>query len=154
MTLLERDPLAPHTWQGSLPVTNRYTFGLAGERFFREIKERGRILGTHCSNCNHTYVPAASFCERCLDELDDWIDVGTIGELITYTLLSINYDGSPRTTPELVAFIRLGDGGLIHRLQGINFEEVFIGMQVEAVFRPPDERQGSIVDIAHFKPDP
>ena len=35
MTLLNRDPKAPVAWQGDLPVTNRYTYGLAGERFFR-----------------------------------------------------------------------------------------------------------------------
>ncbi|OGO63469.1 MAG: hypothetical protein A2Z45_04555 [Chloroflexi bacterium RBG_19FT_COMBO_55_16] len=154
MTLLERDPHAPPIWQGSVPITNRYTFGLAGERFFQAIKEQGRILGTHCTNCMHTYVPAATFCERCLNQLDDWIDVGTVGEIVTYTLLSVNFDGSPKTSPELVAFIRLGDGGLIHRIAEVNSEPVFIGMQVEAVFRPPAERQGSILDIAYFKPYP
>ena len=31
MTLLERDPNAPAAWYGNLPVTSRYTYGLAGE---------------------------------------------------------------------------------------------------------------------------
>jgi uncharacterized protein len=152
MTLLERNPHASPSWQGAFPITSRYTFGLAGERFFRAIKEDGLILGTHCHNCKHTYVPAATFCERCLTELEDWIDVGTAGEVVTYTLLYVNYDGTPRTSPQLVAFIRLGDGGLIHRLEEVDPEQLFIGMQVEAVFKPPAERQGSILDIAYFKP--
>ncbi len=46
MTLLERDPKAPTAWVGNLPVTNRYTYGLAGERFFRAIKDEGKIFGT------------------------------------------------------------------------------------------------------------
>ena len=54
MTLLERDARAPDNWQGTLPVTNRYTFGLAGERFFRALQERGQIVGTYCPTCNHT----------------------------------------------------------------------------------------------------
>lgn len=152
MTLLERDPHAPQAWRGNLPVTNRYTFGVAGERFFRAIKDEGKILGTRCPQCNHLYVPAALFCERCLSELSEWIDVGTNGEVHTFTLLYENYDGSPRETPEVVAFIRLGDGGLVHRLSEIAPEAVKIGMKVEAVFKAQVEREGSILDIAHFRP--
>ena len=152
MTLLERDPKAPQSWLGDLPVTSRYTYGLAGERFFRAIKDDGRILGTYCPDCDHTYVPATLFCERCLGALDEWIDVGLQGEVHTFTLLFKNYNGSEREYPAVVAFIRLGDGGLVQRLGEVNPEEVEIGMTVEAVFKPADEREGSILDIAYFRP--
>ena len=152
MTLLERDRSAPSAWLGELPVTNRYTYGLAGERFFRAIKDEGKFLGTRCSNCERTYIPAALFCERCLAQLDEWVDVGTIGEVYTFTLLFENYDGSPRETPEIVVFVKLADGGLIHRLDEVDPEDVAIGMTVEAIFKPKAERQGSILDITHFKP--
>ena len=152
MSLLERDPNAPTAWYGDLPVTNRYTFGLAGERFFRAIKDEGRIYGTFCPKCNRTYVPAAAFCERCLGELTEWIDVGARGEVVTYTLLYENYDGSPRDTPEIVAFVRLGDGGLVHKLGDLQPDEIAIGLEVEAVFKPKTDRAGSILDILYFKP--
>jgi uncharacterized OB-fold protein len=152
MTLLERDPNAPQAWQGDLPVTSRYTYGLAGERFFRAIKDEGRILGTHCPQCDRTYVPAALFCERCLAKLEEWVDVGLVGEVYTFTLLYEGYDGQPLETPELVAFVRMGDGGLVHRLGEIDPEDVEIGMQVEAVFKSPEGRQGSILDIQFFRP--
>src|SRR3990172_6278368 len=99
MSLLERNSQAPDTWNDTLPVTNRYTYGLAGERFFRALKEDGRIYGTHCPSCDLTYVPARVFCERCLGELTEWIDVGLVGELHTYTLLYVNYDGSRLDIP-------------------------------------------------------
>jgi len=152
MTLLERDKNAPQAWYGKLPVTSRYTFGLAGERFFRAIKDEGVIYGTHCPKCERTYVPAVLFCERCLGELKDWVDVGTIGEVHTFTLLFQYYDGSPREIPELIAFISLGDGGFIHRLGGVAPEEVEIGMKVQAVFKDKADREGSILDIIYFKP--
>ncbi len=152
MTLLERDPKAPSAWLGNLPVTSRYTFGIAGERFFRAIKDEGRIYGTHCPKCERTYVPATLFCERCLSQLDQWVDVGTTGRVHTFTLLHQNYDGSPRATPELIAFISLGDGGLVHRLGGVDPEDIEIGMLVTAVFKEPEDREGSILDIAYFKP--
>lgn len=151
MTLLERNRNAPSAWRDEMQVANRYTFGLAGERFFRAIKDNQQILGTHCDNCEKTYVPAASFCERCLSQLDEWVDVGTIGEIVTYTNLYVNYDGSPREDPETVAFIRLGDGGLIHRLETSGADPIEIGMQAKAVFKPQSEREGSILDILHFE---
>ena len=152
MALLEPNPQAPSAWRDGFPQTNRYTLGLAGECFFRTIKEEGRILGTRCPSCNRVYVPGASFCERCLSELDEWVDVGHSGQVETFTLLYVNEDGSPREKPEMVAFIRFGDGGLIHRLGEIEPQEIRIGMRVEAVFKPAAERIGSILDIAYFFP--
>ncbi len=152
MTLLERDRNAPQAWFGNLPVTSRYTYGLAGERFFRAIKDEGKILGAYCPQCDRTYVPATLFCERCLSKLDEWVDVGTTGEVLTFTLLYENLDGSRREVPEIIAFVRFGDGGLVHRLGGLAPEEVGIGLQVEAVFKDPEDREGSILDIVYFKP--
>lgn len=153
MTLLHRDPSAPAAWQGELPVTNRYTYGLAGEKFFRTLKEEGRILGTYCPHCDMTYVPATVFCERCLAKLDEWVDVGTSGVVDTFTFLNINLDGSPREAPQIIAFIRFGDGGLIHKIAGVDLEDVEIGMVVQAVFKSPADRVGSILDIDYFKPE-
>jgi uncharacterized protein len=152
MALLHRDPNAPATWEGDLPVTNRYTYGLAGEKFFRTIKDDARILGTHCPNCDVTYVPAAIFCERCLGKLDEWLDVGTTGDVVTFTFLNVALDGTQLEKPEIIAFIRFGDGGLIHHLGEIEPEQVEIGLMVEAVFKPKSKRTGSIEDIKYFKP--
>jgi len=152
MSLLERYPNAPTVWRGTFPMPARYTVGLAGERFFRAIKDEGKILGTHCPDCERTYVPAALFCERCLGELTEWVDVGTTGRLHTYTFLHQNYDGSVRDEPEVVGFVRLGDGGLVHRLGEVDPDDLHIGLAVEAVFKPVADRQGSILDILYFRP--
>jgi uncharacterized OB-fold protein len=152
MTLLERDPQAPQAWWGDLPVTSRYTFGLAGERFFRALKDEGKIMGSYCPRCEVTYVPGRIFCERCLAELDEWMDVGLQGEVHTYTLLYADVDGSPLDTPHLVAFIKIQDGGLVHFLGEIEPEEVFIGMLVEANLKLKPDRQGNIHDILYFRP--
>ena len=151
MSLLEPGLHSPTAWRDEMPVTSRYTFGIAGERFFRAIKDDQRILGTHCSNCERTYVPAAVFCERCLSQLDQWEDVGTVGEVVTFTHLFVDYDGSRLQEPKTVAFIRFGDGGLIHNLVTPNAEPVEIGMRAKAVFKPAAETVGSILDILHFE---
>lgn len=152
MTLLEHNHSAPAAWTGEFPVANRYTFGLAGERFFQAIKERGQFLGTRCPQCQRIYFPAATFCERCFHELDDWIELDPVGEVETYTILSVDENGTSLQEPMIIAFIRIEDGGIIHHLGEVDAKEIFFGMPVEAVLKPPAERQGSILDILYFKP--
>lgn len=138
--------------KGEIPGEGVYTYGPAGERFFREIKERGRILGTRCSTCSLTYVPARLFCERCFAELGDWVDVGMRGTVHAVTTLYMGLDGAALEKPEPVAFVRIADGGLIARLIEIAPERASIGMEVEAVLKPPSERTGSPLDILGFRP--
>lgn len=152
MSLLKRDPNPPQAWHDSLPVTSRYTAGIAGERFFRSIMEEEVILGSVCEHCAITYVPARQFCERCFHELEDWIDVGTSGEVYTFTLLFENLDGTPLGEPEVIAFIKIEDGGFVHKLDELDLDKLEIGLPVVAVFKDEKEREGSILDIAYFKP--
>jgi uncharacterized OB-fold protein len=85
-------------------------------------------------------------------ELDTWIDVGTSGEVHTFTMLYEDLDGNRKENPEIIAFIRFGDGGLVHRLGEVDIDDIIIGMRVEAVFKAKSEREGSIQDIRHFRP--
>ena len=59
---------------------------------------------------------------------------------------------APLENPEIIAFVRFADGGLIHRLGEVELEQVEIGMMVEAVLKPKADRVGSILDIKYFKP--
>ncbi len=140
-------------WQGNIPIESLYTVGLAGERFFRQIKDKGRLIGTYCPQCDLTYVPPRLYCQRCFDQLDE-VEVSTQGAVRTYTALYLGLDGQPLDEPELLAFVQLdgADGGLVHRLGEVSVEEVDIGLRVEAVFKPPEEREGSILDIEYFRP--
>ena len=152
MTILESYPNAPTAWQGELPITNRYTYGLAAEKFFRALKEQGKFLGTRCPDCQITYVPATTFCERCFHELYDWIELDPVGEIDTYTILAVDEAGAPLQEPVIVAFIHVANGGIIHIIAEIEAEDIYFGMPVEAVLKPLHERQGSILDILYFKP--
>jgi uncharacterized OB-fold protein len=141
-------------WHGNIPIESLYTVGIAGEKFFRAIKDQGVIMGTVCTECNLTYVPPMMYCERCFAELEDWIEVGTEGTVYTYTVLGVSLEDSPLEEPEIFAFIKIEGvhGGLVHRLGEVEPEEVEIGVAVEAVFKPQEEREGSILDIKYFKP--
>ncbi len=141
--------------EGDLPFYSVYTAGIAGERFFRALKDEGKIMGTYCAECDVMYVPGRLYCEQCFAHLDDeaWFDAGTLGRVHTFTLMHVGMDGAPLDIPRLLAYIEIGetDGGLVCDLEA-DPDEVFIGMPVEAVLKPADERVGSITDILHFRP--
>lgn len=142
--------------EGDLPFYSVYTVGIAGERFFRALKDEGKITGTHCTECDVMYIPGRLYCEQCFAHLDDgaWFDAGTRGRVHTFTVMHIGLDGTPLETPRIVAFVAMGeaDGGLVHNLGEVDPDEVFVGMPVEVVFRPLNERTGSITDVLHFRP--
>lgn len=152
-------PPIPHpddlrTWRGAVPVSSRYTLGPAGERFFRALKDHARLLGTRCGRCGVTYAPGRLFCERCFGELTDWIEVGPAGTIEAITTVSVGPDGSPLAPPGLLALIRLdgADTVIVHYVSGIGTEAAATGLRVAPVFRPAEQRTGSILDILHFAP--
>jgi uncharacterized OB-fold protein len=143
-------------WRGDIPITSRYTAGVAGERFFREIKDHARILGTRCDACGLIYVPATIFCERCFAELETWVEVPSQGRVFTYTVLHRDLDGEPLDPPAILAYVKLegADGGLVHYIGETEKNLVHIGLEVEAVFKEAEARVGSILDIVYFRPVP
>jgi uncharacterized OB-fold protein len=142
------------SWQGEIPIQSRYTYGVAGERFFREIMDNARFLGTYCPSCQYTYVPPTMFCERCFGRLEDWVEVGSEGMVESFTVLHVTLDGTPLDEPDILALIQLdgADSVLVHRLGDVSLDELRIGMRVKAVFEPRRKRKGSILDIRHFAP--
>jgi uncharacterized OB-fold protein len=156
MALIERYQRTPDItyWQGQIPMNYVYTVGRAGEKFFRELI-KGKIFGARCDGCNLTYVPPRTYCERCFERLEGYyVDVGTRGAVHTFTQCYENYDETRKESPTIVAVVRIDgtQGGLVHRIGEVDFEDVHIGMPVKAVFKAKKDREGSILDIKHFKP--
>ncbi|KKM09080.1 hypothetical protein LCGC14_1723160 [marine sediment metagenome] len=139
-------------WPGDFPVSHLYTVGIAGERFLRELKDNGRFMGTRCGSCDHVYLPPSMFCPRCFAALDEWTEVGPQGTVRAVTTAHRGVDGRPPETPETLALIQLdgADGLLVHRIGGS--EGASIGDRVEAVLKDAAQREGSILDVRHFRP--
>ena len=140
--------------EGDLPVSHRYTPGLAGEVFFTALRDRGVLLGSRCGTCAYTYVPARSFCERCFAELSPDVEVGPGGELVSFTIAFVDVDGDPLDVPETFGLVRLdgADAVMLHRVLDPPGEEPLeVGERVEVVLRPDAERTGSIRDIEGFE---
>ena len=141
-------------WPGDLPVEHRYTPGVAGEAFFTALLDRGVFLGSRCTTCSYTYVPARLFCERCFGELAADTEVGPQGVLVSFTIGFVGLEGEPLEEPETFGLVRLdgADAVLLHRMLEPGEEPLEIGQRVEAIVRSPNEREGSILDIEGFRP--
>ncbi len=139
-------------WPGEFPVSHLYTMGIAGERFFRELKDSGRFLGTRCAACDHVYLPPSLFCPNCFAALEEWKEVGPQGTVRAVTTAHRALDGETLETPETLALIQLdgADDLLVHRIEGS--DGVSIGTRVEAVLKEAAQRQGSILDVRYFRP--
>lgn len=140
---MEIRPLEKHFWEGEIPVQNLYTAGIAGEKFLCALQERGELLATFCQKCNITYLPPHLYCQQCFDELTNWHTVGNWATVYSYTI-----EGD-----QIYALLDFPNvtTKFLHKLGGLKKEEVKIGMKVEAVFKEPQSRTGSILDILYFK---
>ena len=138
--------------KGEIPIHHRYTLGVAGERFFKAMRDEARLLASRCPKCNEVSLPPKMYCERCFEETADWVEVSGPGYVKTYTVLHISLDEVPLDQPEVVAVIGWEGvrGGLIHRLRGMEPDQLKVGMEVELVWS--DQRTGSLEDIHHFRP--
>jgi acetyl-CoA C-acetyltransferase len=133
----------------------RYSWdaGVAVGRFLDGLRA-GKILGRECRSCERILVPPRMFCERCFRETDRWIEVEHTGAVQTYSICYVSWDMQPLESPEIPAVVSVdgSDGGLLHLLGEVDPDDVRIGMDVEAVWKPVGDRTGSILDIDHFRP--
>ena len=135
--------------EGDFPVYFRYTVGVAGEKFLREIKDNGRLIGSRCRKCGVTYIPPRIYCERCMTRLDEYVNIGNTGTVESYTTCHKNALGEALRQPTTVALVRFNGthGGIIHYVHG----DIAIGDKVRPIFKDKMQRTGSILDIAHFE---
>ena len=140
-------------WEGAIPVHYLYTHGIAGERFFRAVKERGAFVAARCDKCDTMYVPPRIYCPRCMVEISNFADCPARGRVKSYTVCYEDVEGRRLDEPAVLAVINIDDtdGGMIHKLGGISPEDVKMGQAVEAVFKDKKDRKGAIEDILHFQ---
>ena len=129
--------------------------GVAISRYLTELKN-GRLIGIRCQHCRRIVVPPRVVCEWCWEPMDEWVYLEDTGTVNTFSICYIRWDASRAKDPQIPAVIEI-DGaskgaGILHLLDEVNPEDIKIGMKVKAVWRPAEERTGSITDIKHFKP--
>ena len=129
--------------------------GIAVGRYLAELKN-GRLIGRRCRRCGRVLVPPRMFCEECFRPTDEWVYVQDTGTVNTYSISYLRWDASRLETPSIPAVIEI-DGaspgmGILHMLDEVRPDDVTVGMRVRAVWKPPRQRTGSVLDIRYFRP--
>ena len=140
------------------PLKARYDIEIAYDwsygrisRFFRELKDNKKIMGTKCPQCNTVYCPPASDCPKCYVP-NEWLEVGPQGTVVAYTISYMPALWIKRKPPLPMALIKLdgADTSFLHYISEVEIDQLKNGMRVEAVFQ--EERKGYITDIDYFRP--
>ncbi len=139
-------------YHGQIYIPNTYAAGAVGSQFLISLRDKKKIMGTRCPTCNRVYVPARSVCKDCFGQLAEWVEVSDKGTLLTYTVCQQSNPVQPVEPPIVYGIVQLdgADNGIVHMLGEVDFEQLRIGMRVQAVFK--EKREASILDIKYFKP--
>lgn len=131
----------------------RYTAGRASTRFLRGMAE-GRILGQRCPECAKVYVPPRGSCPTCAVPTREEVQVTGKGTVTTFCIVRIPSDSLSIPPPFTCAHILLDGADLpfFALIQECPFDEVRMGMRVEAVWVPKAELGPTFESIKYFRP--
>jgi hypothetical protein len=149
-----REKNITHSWWEP-EVQYSWALGPANSRFLQELK-KGKIIGRTCKHCDRVIVPPRMFCEYCYKPTNEWVYLKDTGTVETFSISYLDPNARRIKDPILIGVISI-DGatekhGFMHYFGEMKPEDLKIGMKVKAVWKPENERTGSITDIKYFKP--
>lgn len=118
-------------------------------RFLTALKNR-RIVGNRCSD-GRVLVPPMEFDPVTADALDEFVEVGQQGEIVSWCWVSEPREAHPLDRPFAWALIRLdgADVPMLHCVAAGSEDELATGARVKAVWA--EEPRGFITDIRWFE---
>lgn len=140
--------------QGRRVVPYHWSYGESFSRFFEATKERGVITASRCPVCKGVLVPAVSMCGRCFCDAEEILELPDEGELLAFTVVYLPFPGQPNEPPYCYGYIKFdgADTMFPHMIKEVEFDDIYVGMRVKAVWEEPAKRKGDLFDIKHFKP--
>ena len=114
---------------------------------FGEQLRAGRIVGQRCPQCGLVFVPPRAFCAMCVVAMgpDHEVQLAEKGTVTGFTVLTpIQYHGQKEREDYALASILIdGANGTVgqQRLTDVPLDRIRVGMRVEAVWAPDEDRQ-------------
>ncbi len=130
-----------------------YTPGKAAERSLRHIA-RGRLVGERCPSCRKVYLPPRGACARCGVATREEVEVADTGTITTFCVVRVPSRNIDLALPYVTAHILLDGADIpMHGLiQECAFDEVRMGMRVQAVWVPAEDFGPTFENIKYFRP--
>jgi len=141
------DIFQAHEIRDIIKINYKYTMG-GQSKFFLELMNNKKILGTKCTNCGKIWVPPRISCSDCYVPAE-WVEVKHTGTIEVSTIVWFTTSAFIKNIPYATAYVKL-DGTSTALLQGI-FSENLVpskikkGKRVIAVFQK--ERKGTMTDF-------
>ncbi len=121
---------------------------------WRRIKYRYRLIGTKCENCGKIYFPPRFLCPNCRrkGKLKE-VKLSGKGKVFSFTIVHVPAKEHKNNSPYALAIVELEEGPrVIAQLVDCDFDEIYVGMPVEVVFRRITEEDGLIHYGYKFRP--
>lgn len=148
------EPVADDTELLSAPVEVAFDYtrslGPTLSRFVTALRDR-KLIGVRGSD-GRVHCPPPEFDPETAERLDEFVDVGEEGEVITWSWMPTPLEGQPLDRPFGWALIRLdgADTPMLHAVDAGEPAAMLTGMRVRVRWR--DETEGSIRDLECFEP--
>ena len=139
-------------------ITLQYRFpaGRTATKFFTALREEGRILASKDAEGN-VMLPPRPVCGLSGLPMDEWVEVGPDAVLAGCTIVYVPFidpmTGNQRPVPYGFGLVRFdgADTSIYHLVDATEPDQIGVGRRVSPVFKPREERIGSLADIRHFK---
>jgi len=146
--------IEPMVYESKISVPYHWWAGETAGKFLLGLRDEKKILGTKCPQCGRVYTPPRKSCPACFVENSQWVTVSPEGVLVSYTVARRQLASIPedKKVPVIYGLIRPdgSDTAMIHFIEGVEPENVSIGMRVRAEFDDVDTV--SVRAIRCFKP--
>ncbi len=131
----------------------RFTAGEATSRFLRGVAEK-RILGERCPVCHKVYVPPRGSCPTDGIPTSEQVELPQTGTVTTFCVVNLQFYGQAMEVPYVCATVLLdgADIGLFGLVQEIPFDEVRMGMRVEAAWVADRDLAPTFTSVNHWRP--
>ncbi len=108
-------------------------------RYWREINQRYKGIGSECGNCGKVYFPPREVCPECrrksIGKMEDK-ELSGKGEVITFTEIHEPNPEFKMMTPYIMAIVEMEEGVRVTgHLVDANMEDVEPGMEVDVSMR-------------------
>ena len=130
-----------------------FTAGEATSRFLRGIADK-RILGERCPECGKVMLPPRGSCPTDGVATTEQVELAARGIVTTFCVVNVKFSGSAMELPYVCASVlpEGGDMGLFGLVQEIPFDQIRMGMRVEAVWVDDDDQAPNLSSIKWWRP--
>ncbi len=95
--------------------------------------EKGKVMMTKCQQCGKAFFPPKADCPRCVSSNVEWLEISSIGTLLTFTVVNYGPSGFENDTPYTLGIAEFEEGvkvlGRVSR--EISPEDIKVGMRVK-----------------------